>query len=164
METAAAQQLRRARAAGEPEFVTDPTRVEETGLLIPAVHARPDARLWRLQDDWTYEGDGFRLTVPRGWETDLASIPGTLRPWLNDFLLGITGPLAHDFIYDHGGCPPPGSCDPPRRFTRWEADRILLRLMRLERVRRWHRTVSFLFVRAAGRTHWGVRGSRLPDL
>jgi hypothetical protein len=52
----------------------------------------------------------FTLTVPAGWSTDLASVPGPLKRSVNDFLLGVTGPLVHGFIYDHGGELPDGCC------------------------------------------------------
>ena len=161
METEAARALRAARASGQPEFATTPTRVGGTGLLIPPIRARTDERRWVLEDAWSWRTPAFTLTVPRGWDSDLASVPPPLRRWLNAFQLGITGPLVHDFIYDHGGRPPEGACVPPRRFTRRETDALFFRLMRLERVRPWRRWTGWLFTRALGWTHWGVRGSRL---
>ena len=163
METEPARALRRARRSGEPEFVTTPTRVEETGLVIPAIRARTAGGRWVLQEAWRHRTPAYTLTVPAGWDTDLASVPGPLRRWVSALQMGITGPLAHDFVYDHGGALPDGCCVPPRRFTRREADLLLLRLMRLERVRGWRRLAGWACARALGWTHWGVRGSRLPD-
>ena len=162
METEPARELRRARQSGRPDFVTTPTRVASTGHVIPPIRAETDRPRWRLEEDWTYEGDGYRITVPEGWHTDLASIPGPVRGWLTDFMLGVTGPLLHDFLYDHGGEPPEGSCLPPRRFTRRETDALLVRLAALERVPRRRRLTGWAFARAMGWSHWGVRGSRLP--
>lgn len=164
METDAAQALRRARSSGEPEFITSPTRVAGTGLVIPAIRARTDGPRWELQEDWCRGIGAWTLTVPAGWSTDLASVPGPLKRWVNAFQLGVTGPLVHDFLYDYGGELPDGCCIPPHRFARREADRILLRLMRLERVRPWRRAVGWSVTRSMGWTHWGVRGSRVPGM
>lgn len=58
-----------------------------------------------LQEEWSCQEEAFTFTAPRGWESDLASIPAPLRRWTNAFALGVRGPLAHDFIYDDGGAP-----------------------------------------------------------
>jgi hypothetical protein len=162
MDRVAVQALRAARRAGEPEFITSPTRVTETGLVIPAIRACTDENRWVLQESWTHETPAFRLTLPGGWDSDLASVPGPLRRWINAFEMGITGPLVHDFIYNHGGELPEGSASPPRKFTRREADALLVRLMKLERVGAWRRLLAWVCARALGWSHWGVRGSRLP--
>lgn len=162
METEPARELRRARRSGRPDFVTTPTRVASTGHVIPPIRAETGRPRWRLEEDWTYHGDGYQITLPRGWDTDLASIPRPLHGWLTDFMLGVTGPLLHDFIYDHGGELPEGSCRPPRTFTRREADVLLVRLAALERVPRRRRLLGWAFSRALGWTHWGVPGSRIP--
>lgn len=154
METEAARKLREARRSGDPDFVTTPTRVESTGLVIPPIHRETRGGVWRVQEDWTYDGPGYRLTVPQGWESDLASVPKVLHPWLNSFQFGVAGPLAHDFVYEHGGRVPEGTCVPYRVFTRREADDLLLALMRAERVAPRFQRLGYLFTRALGWTHW----------
>jgi hypothetical protein len=154
METEAARQLQAARESGEPDFLTTPTRVESTGLVIPSIYSEPQRRLWRLQEDWIHETLQWTFTVPAGWETDLATVPGPLRNAVNSFEFGITGPLLHDFLYAHGGSPPEGTCRPWHRFTRREVDHLFRELMQKEKVPTWRRNLGYAVVRALGWTHW----------
>jgi hypothetical protein len=154
MQSEPARALRAARQSGSPEFIETPTRVESTGLVIPPVRAETRRRCWQLDDEWSYDDGEWRMTLPRGWRTDLASVPPRLSEYFNSFEFGITGPLLHDFLYEHGGRLPEGSCVPDRRFTRREADALLHRLMRAERVPRWRRALAYTVARMAGWTHW----------
>lgn len=154
MDTKPARALHEARRSGRPEFIHTPTRVESTGLVIPPIRAETHRRCWTLEQEWSYEEPAWRLTIPRGWRTDLASVPPPLDLSFNGFAFGITGPLLHDFLYEHGGRPPPGSCVPQRRFSRREADALLLRLMREERVPAWKRIPAYTVARLGGWTHW----------
>lgn len=154
MEVEAAQFLRAARASGEPDFITTPTRVESTGLLIPPIRYHTESEMWRLESDWQYRAPAFTLTIPHGYETDLASVPQPLRHFVNCFEFGITGPLLHDFLYTYVGCPPSDSCVPWRRFSRREVDDHFLSLMEEERVPSWKRRLGYSAVRLGGWTHW----------
>lgn len=154
METEAARALRAARRSGEPKIFTTPTRVASTGLVIPAIEAETGGRRWRVRQDWVCDAGICRLTVPAGWETDLASVPPLMRHYINSFAFGIAGPLLHDFLYEHGGDPPDGTCRPWRHFTRPEVDAMFLQLMRAERVPRSRRHFAYRVVRLLGWTHW----------
>jgi hypothetical protein len=158
METVAAQALQAARATGRPDFRTTPTRVESTGLVIPPIHYDLRTGLWRLEESWRCHGPGWTLTIARGHETDLASVPWPVRGYLNAFQFGITGPLLHDFLYACGGDPPRGACVPWRSFRRPEVDRIFLSLMEQERVPAWRRTLGYAAVRIGGAGHWEAHG------
>lgn len=155
MDTKPARSLRAARKSGEPGFITTSTRVESTGLVIPPIRAEVKSLGWRLERDWDCSAGDCKLILPRGWETDLATVPRLLKRFFNSFEFGVTGPLVHDFLYDHAGCPPEGSCEPWRRFERKEVDRLMVRLMKEERVSPWRRLLGYAVTRLAGWTHWG---------
>ena len=154
MQIEAARALRAASRSGSPDFVRTPTRVESSGLAIPPICADTHRRCWQLEQDWCYGTQQWRLTIPEGWKTDLASVPRPLSSSFNAFEFGVTGPLIHDFLYEHGGRLPPGTCVPSRRFTRREADELLAELVRAERVPPWKQQLAYGVARLGGWTHW----------
>jgi len=63
----------------------------------------PGSERIRHIEDWIFELEfGLQIIIPRGFETDLASIPRLFRnimsPWGNLRL----GAIPHDFFYQHG--------------------------------------------------------------
>ena len=123
------------------------------GLVIPPIR-RSGPHHWRLECDWSVRVGRHTVTVPGGRETDLADVPGVLRPALRDRGFGIAGPLVHDFIYEHAGRLQPPACRPAHAFTRREADHLLWGLMRVEGVSLWRRVLAYVTVRLAGYRHW----------
>lgn len=102
------------RQSEESDCADRPSRVASTRVAIPPIRRRGPHR-WRLECDWSLRFGRYTLTVPKGRETDLADVPGVLRPPLSDFGFGITGPLVHDFIYEHAGRLEPPACPAVRR-------------------------------------------------
>ena len=118
-------------------------------------------------DEWTtlrpvswYDPSGFVIVVPSGYNTDLASIPRIVWWLIAPFELSILAPILHDFVYEHKGNPPAPSISPPgKSFTRKQADRLFLAVMRREGVSRFRRTLAYMAVRAFGWTYWNRRGN-----
>jgi hypothetical protein len=109
---------------------------------------------WRLEADYFYQ-DGDRLiTVPAGFEFDLSSVPRALWWLIAPFELSIAAPLLHDFLYENGGEPPAGSVVPPHSYSRREADDLFRRVMELEGVASWRRTLAYAAVRLFGGRAW----------
>ena len=94
------------------------------------------------------------LIVPAGYTYDQASVPRPLWSLLAPFELGPVAPLVHDFLYRHGGAPPAGAVRPWRRFSRLEADRLLLELARRCGVGAVRARLAYLAVRVAGWSAW----------
>lgn len=145
-------------------------------LLIP-IRAPGDDALYRLTQDWSYDwvepvfDTPLRLTVPKGFETDGASVPRLL--WT---LVGITpdglhraAAVAHDFIYRYSGHLPAGSHqlqmqvqmpmpssmrDTGHLWTRKEADRLFARILRECGVSKTRRRIMYLGVRIGGWRSW----------
>ena len=103
-----------------------------------------ERRIWVLQQDVCYVWNGIFIEVPKGFRTDLATIPWPL--------VGIPGAarygnhnratVLHDWVYKLGGYLGYGV-----RMTRAEADRMFLDVMKEDGVG-WQRFPMFWAVRA----------------
>ena len=122
--------------------------------LPPPLLTYVGGRQWRLEADYTYRDGETTITVPDGFLFDLSSVPRALWWLVAPFELSIAAPLLHDFLYLHGAAPPADSVEPPRRYTRAEADRVFLTIMRLEGVTAWRRLLGYAAVRLFGRRAW----------
>jgi len=101
---------------------------------------------WRVRvpEDWRVEHDGepyLSMTVPAGFECDLASIPRIAYPFAAPHELSLSAAIAHDAHHAAAITP---------RLTRRQADRLFLRLMRHRRVVAWRRWPAFAAVRLFG--------------
>jgi hypothetical protein len=83
-----------------------------------------------LLEDWS--------VIPKGFRSDLASIPRCLWWLIAPFELSIQAPLLHDYLYKRG------------RLRRRVVDRVFLGLMESEGVPRWRRNAAYLAVRLFG--------------
>lgn len=113
--------------------------------------------------EWAWEGTLWRLTVPVGWVTDLASIPGLLVPLAGKVdSLGTPAVVAHDALYQTKGFPPQAQgeswlqrwaqgawVDPrrPRCVSRREADYVLRDVALRSNVPPWRAWKAWLGVR-----------------
>lgn len=84
--------------------------------------------------------DGYRVEVPQGYETNLASIPRLLQGIVQVNGRHRAAAVVHDFLYDLRGCLP------YRQFSRQEADDIFLDAMVELGVPRLRRRIMFLAV------------------
>ena len=135
-------------------------------LLYPRVEPL-GANRYRLVEPYTYawskSGEQYRLTVPAGFENDLASVPRILWWYISPFDLGLAA-VPHDWLYFHAGLLPQGSLqrldgnkwvDVPQRWTRRDADRLFGRMMREAHVSRTKRRRAYWAVRLFGWPAWG---------
>ena len=133
----------------------DHDRVEiEGSRLPPPLISSPSIGRWRLETAYTYVDGSTAVTVPAGFEFDLSSVPRPFWPLIAPFELSIVAPLLHDFLYSHGGRPPAGSVEPPRTYSRAEADRMFREIMEAEGVAAWRRVLAYGAVRVFGRSAW----------
>lgn len=89
---------------------------------------------------------GKRYTVPRGFITDLASIPRFLRGLFNVNGLSRSAAVLHDWLY----------C--VQYTTRAEADALFLEALEAAGVGWATRYSMYMAVRAGGWMYWGKRG------
>lgn len=118
-----------------------------------AISYRVPERRWRVVLPYVYQDGETSITIPQGFETDLASVPRALWTIIAPFELSIIAPVVHDLIYQHGG-EVTAYTDPPRRYTRGEADALFERIMTQEGVPDWRRHAAYDAVREAGASHW----------
>lgn len=107
---------------------------------------------WILESELVYSSDltEKHIIVPRGFETDLASIPRIVTP-----IIPINGhhrapAIVHDYL-----------CRTWSISQRDLADRIFLEAMKERGVERWRRTLMYLAV--AGLTQWLKIARRKAD-
>ena len=104
-----------------------------------------DEGKWLVAHPLIYQSDIIEdaITVPFGFQTDLASIP---RLPIIYWLTGNTSQAAavvHDYLYvTHV------------KVSRRTADRVLLEASELTRVSWWRRVLMYLAVRLFGGSHW----------
>lgn len=91
---------------------------------------------WCLEHDYTVELENVKLTVPRGFITDLASIPKLLWSFLPPFGAWTKGSVVHDYIWESG------------ILTLKEADDIFLEMMLKEGATKWKADLIYYSVRA----------------
>lgn len=115
---------------------------------------------WQLDHDYMIPVFGRVLTVPKGFKTDLASVPAFFRAFIDDTSLGAASVIAHDFLYQRSGWVFSEGID----LTRREVDHLFSILMRLERVPALRRKVAWLAVRVAGWACWHHSEDRIVAL
>ena len=122
--------------------------------------------LWGLQRTLSYEPSNATdtITVPRGFVTDLASIPRFVWTLLPPDGPWVKGAVIHDFLYATRGTSqwkrqPPGNTR-AQPYTRAEADWILRDALKNRGVDLLRRNVIWLAVRFGGGRGWGKDDSR----
>ena len=132
-----------------------PVTVPPPGSELPRPHLDYDVRrrIWLLAAPYTLAHQGHILTIPAGFNLNLASIPRPLWWLIASHELGLVSPLVHDFLYSVGGVPGP-ALEPERTFTRKEADRFFLEAMAREGVPRLRRHLAYRAVRWFGHFAW----------
>ncbi len=110
-------------------------------LLEPTGATREGRAVFRVAAPFTFEigqvGSGFGITVPAGFESDLASVPWWALHMVNVGALARSAVL-HDFLRER------------LSFSKIEGDAIFLTAMAAEGVTPWQRELVLLAVRLNG--------------
>ena len=88
-------------------------------------------------------------SVPKGFETDLASIPAFFRRIIPVNDTHVLAAVVHDYLYSVKG-----KASATKTVTRKQADKAFLEAMRELKVPVWKRNVMYRAVRMGGRTYW----------
>lgn len=131
----------------------DPVDIPDS-RLPPPILSFVGGRRWRLEADYAYRDADTTITIGKGFEFDLSSVPRLLWWLIAPFELSVAAPLLHDYLYFHGGRPPAGAVVPHRTYNRAEVDAMFRGIMRKEGVSAWRRALGYLAVRAFGRPAW----------
>lgn len=121
----------------------------------------PQTGIWKTHRAFTYfvgrEYSSERIVVPRGFKTDLASIP-----WPASMLIPKSGKynqaaVLHDFLYSTLGTPD------KIIYTRAECDKIFLEAMEVLEVPLAKRRIMYWAVRAFGWIPWRNRSYKQEE-
>lgn len=124
------------------------------------VRMSADGRHAKLLSPFTVSGNGYKIVVPAGFETDFASIPRLFwricPPWDRHMRAAVV----HDYLYSFGearGLPDDSHISGCSfgRVSRKKADWIFLDLMRRLKVPLWKRSAIWAAVRAFARNRFG---------
>ena len=110
----------------------------------------PGEKRVRLKDSFAFISDQYRtyICVDEGFETDFASVPKFLHWFIGPTDTNIReAAVVHDFIYSRMAY----------RFTRQEADNILVEGMEVLGASWFKRKAVYAAVRVFGASHWGKR-------
>lgn len=113
-------------------------------MFLTELHAQEGkSGEWKLDRDLIYQANGGEIiTVPAGFETDLASIPRAFQ-----ILIPVNGKhrkpaVIHDYLYAN------------RIGKRGRADSVFLEAMKSVGVSWWKRRLMYAAVRVGGRFFW----------
>jgi hypothetical protein len=90
------------------------------------------------------EGSGKEIIVPKGFETDFASIPRIARLFISPVGLHAKAALVHDLLYSNRN----------HTMTRLQADNVFLEAMGVLKVPLFRRTAIYLAVCSFGWIAW----------
>lgn len=104
---------------------------------------------WRTGEEVVWYEQDHEVIVPKGFQTDLASIPQALRWFVsNDDRRIIRPAIVHDWIYCNRGQVA------NRRYTRKDADKLFYRTLRAEGVSKGKAKLMYYAVRLGGYFVW----------
>jgi hypothetical protein len=145
----------------------DPGEFQILGFNEPVFTVQGDNR-YRLTEayivTYAYKGVGYRLIVPKGDETDGASVPQAA--WSLGIIpvgLQMAAAVMHDELYRYQGALPQGQWQQFSKgeyinlhetWTREQCDQLFLRLLKVAGVATWKRYAMFYAVRACGFVYW----------
>lgn len=136
---------------GCPEYPTRTAQIYPLTIMQhPNIRYRPGLGLWQVTEDFTIDIEKIRVTVPAGFETDLATIPWLLRGLINTYELGTLAPIVHDYCYVQRGL----VADDHAPVSRLQSDRFFAALMFSDGVAIWRIACAYYAVRVFGRIWW----------
>lgn len=111
-----------------------------------------DGEQWLLKAPFQYSSDVLNriVTVPEGFQTDLASVPRLPVVYLLTGATGNEAAVVHDFLYTLQPC------------TRKQADDVFYEAALSSGVPKWRAWMMWAGIRAGGGSHWKTRPTSAP--
>ncbi|QYR65715.1 DUF1353 domain-containing protein [Fusobacterium animalis] len=100
---------------------------------------------WILKEEYKYEINGFVITVPKGFITDLASVPRILWIFFPPFGKYTRAAIIHDYLYSELN---------DTFINRYWADKIFIFIMKEHGVSAYKRVSMYRAVRMFGEPSW----------
>lgn len=137
------------KMVGMPSSATEADRqaIAALRIAVDLEGRRQGRRIAVLTDDWLYcyPETGEVFLVPRGYETDFASIPAAARWAINPFGNHAEAAVIHDWLYAVG-----------EKDKRLEADQIFRHAMKEAGVNVVRRNLMYEAVRRGGESSYGA--------
>ncbi len=112
------------------------------------------SRNYQVIDDYLYDAGTYKMTVGKGFVYDRASMPRIFWVLIDKDSLGNVAPLIHDLLYRSGGALPKNQVSPYRKFSRKDADDLLLEIMTKCGVTKGRREAAYQAVRTFAGSSW----------
>lgn len=103
-------------------------------------------RRWELVKSYRYADAAGTIIIPKGFVTDLASVPRLFWWLIAPMELSAVAPIVHDYLYQTGGI--------SGRYSRRASDDLFLSIMIREHVPIWRRVLAYLAVRWFASDAW----------
>ena len=106
---------------------------------------------WLLVNAWMYKSDALlpAIRIPKGFETDLASIPRIFTPLITKNGKHRRAAIVHDYLYSVRGRLPSGEV-----LNRKQCDDLFREALSVCGVKRWKRWAMHAAVRSGGWVFW----------
>lgn len=109
---------------------------------------------YEVAEDYSYQYGPNKITIPKGFVYDRASIPRVFWVLIDKDSLSNVAPLFHDFLYRNGGKLEQRLVAPYRTFSRDDTDELFLELMTKCGVAEWRREAAYQAVRSFSGSFW----------
>jgi hypothetical protein len=110
-----------------------------------------DEPIWELHEDFVWKADGTdkTITVPKGFQTDFASVPRLPLAYVACGNTAHEAAVIHDYLYRKGAKP---------NLTRENVDKVFLAIMEEMKMSWWRREAMYRAVRAGAGFMWKSKG------
>ena len=123
-------------------------------INVPSLKVSSSPGKWELDGEMRYASDlvGHLIVIPKGFVTDLASIPRLAR-----LIIPVNGrhrlaAIVHDYLYARKGL-----LSIVVRMSRKQADQVFLEALKVQGVGWWKRQLMYTAVRAGGWAYWNKK-------
>ena len=134
-------------------FDRDPTKRVGSleGVEVKQIGATAN---YEVVKDYTYQSGNTKITVPKGFVYDRASIPKMFWLIIDKDSLSNVAPLFHDYLYRNGGKLEQRFVTPYKTFSREDTDNLFLELMEKCGVDNFRRNAAYQAVRRFAKGSW----------
>lgn len=108
---------------------------------------------FELLDDFVWQCNENTIIIPKGFVTDLASVPKLVRflPYLDPLGKNKEPAVLHDYLYSK------------QIVTRKQADKLFRKALKIEKIPSFWAGVHYVGVRVGGRFGWNKRKKKLQN-
>lgn len=121
------------------------------GVKVKQIGATAD---YEVVEDYSYQYGPNKITVPKGFRYDRASIPRIFWLLIDKDSLSNVAPLFHDLLYRNGGRLEQNLVSPYRTFSKEDTDNLFFELMGKCGVNGWRQLAAYQAVKNLAQSSW----------